>query len=523
MIKTIVKKGAYFDSVSLMQVAKKLNSMPGVMDSAAVMASKENKGLIKASGLLTPEILKAGDNDLAIAVSAKTPGEAESAVKAADELLNRKPAQPAAGADRKAAGLDEAVRMLGGANLAVISVAGRFAGALAADCLEKGLNVMLFSDNVPVETEVALKRAAIKKGLLVMGPDCGTAIINGAPIAFANSVRRGNIGVVSAAGTGLQEVTSLISNAGGGISQAIGTGGRDVKAEVGALGLIQALRLLAADPATEVLLIVSKPPHPLVLKKILAEIKKIKKPVAAVLLGGELKEKVKKDFYPAKTLEEAACKAVCLGEGREISEAGGMIGDMDLKTEGLAREEAAKKKTARWLRGLFTGGTFVSEALVILPGLIGGVWSNAPLDKKWKLKNALGMSGHSVVDLGEDEFTVGRPHPMIDFTLRNKLIVAQAEEPEVSVLLLDLVLGYGANLKPLEDILPALRKAFRANHELSVVASVTGTDADPQVRSKAVKGLEAAGVLVMPSNAGACRLAGGIIRLAARKSQSRKY
>jgi len=519
MIKTIIKKGAYFDSVSLMQVAKKLNAVPGIIDSAVVMATRENKGIIKASGLLTPEVLKAGDSDLAIAVSAKTPEAAAAAFKAADELLNKKPAAAQGGADRKAAGLGDAVKALEGANLAVISVAGRFAGALAAECLDKNLNVMIFSDNVPVETEVALKRAAVRKKLLVMGPDCGTAIINGAPIAFANSVRRGNIGVVAASGTGLQEVTTLISNEGAGISQAIGTGSRDVKLEVGALTLIQALKMLAEDPGTDVILIVSKPPHPLILKKISAEIKKIEKPVVAVFLGGVIKEKIKENFYPAKTLEEAAYKAVCLGKGWKLGRAREIIYDMNLKAEELAKREAAKKKKSTRLRGLFSGGTFVSEAQVILPEMIGEVLSNAPLDKKFKLKNSMELRGHAVIDLGEDEFTMGRPHPMIDFSLRNKLIVSEAKKPEVSVLLLDLVLGYGANLRPLEDLLPSIVEAFIQNRELSIVTSVTGTETDPQARFKVVKGLEAAGVIVMPSNAGACRLAGEIVRLAARKQQ----
>ncbi|MDD2804312.1 MAG: acyl-CoA synthetase FdrA [Elusimicrobiales bacterium] len=517
MIKTVIKKGAYFDSVSLMQVAKKLNAVPGVLDSAVVMATKENKGIIKASGLLTPEILKAGDSDLAIAVSAKTQADLAAAFRAADELLNKKPASSAGSADRKAAGLDEAVKMLDGANLAVISVAGRFAGALAADCLEKNLNVMLFSDNVPVETEVALKKAGVKKGLLVMGPDCGTAIINGAPIAFANSVRRGNVGVVAASGTGAQEVTVLVSNEGAGISQCIGTGGRDVKAEVGALTFIQALKMLAADPGTDVLLLVSKPPAAEILRKITAEIRKIKKPVVAVFLGGDIKEKIKEDFYPAKTLEEAAYKAACLGKGLKAGKAKEIIYDMNLKAEALAKKEAARKKKSSCLRGLFSGGTFVSEAQVILPELVGPVKSNAPLDKKNKLADSMKLSGHAVIDLGEDEFTVGRPHPMIDFTLRNKMIISEAARPEVSVLLLDLVLGYGSNLKPLEDILPALAAAFKANKELSIVASVTGTETDPQTRSKVVRALEAAGVLVMPSNAGACRLAGEIIRLGSKR------
>jgi len=321
---------------------------------------------------------------------------------------------------------------------------------------------------------------------------------------------------VAASGTGAQEVTALVSNEGAGISQCIGTGGRDVKAEVGALTFIQALKMLAADPGTDVLLLVSKPPAAEILKKIMAEIKKVKKPVVAVFLGGEIVERLD-DFYPAKTLEEAALKAACLGKGLKAGKAKEIIYDMNLRAEALAKKEAARKKKSSCLRGLFSGGTFVSEAQVILPELIGLVKSNAPLDKKNKLMDSMKLYGNAVIDLGEDEFTVGRPHPMIDFTLRNKMIVSEAARHEVSVLLLDLVLGYGSNLKPLDDILPPLAAAFKSNKELSIVASVTGTETDPQVRSKVVKALEAAGVLVMPSNAGACRLAGEIIRLGGKR------
>lgn len=516
MIKTVIKKGAYYDSVMLMQAAAALRSMAGVKESAVVMATAENKGIIRASGLLTEEIKKAGDNDLAMAVSASSVQAAEAAFREVEALIDKKPAA-AAGTDRKAAGLDEAVSMLDGGNLAVISVAGRFAGGLAMDCLEKGLNVLLFSDNVPVETELALKKAAASKGLLVMGPDCGTAVINGAPIAFANSVRRGNVGVVAASGTGAQEVTTLISNEGAGISQCIGTGGRDVKKEIGALTFLQALKMLAADPATEVILLVGKPPAPEVLRKITAEVGRIKKPVVAVLLGGGMKGLAKDNFYPARTLEEAAYKAACLGKGQKAGKAKELIYDTNLRAGEMARKEAARKKKSRFLRGLFSGGTFVSEAQVILPELVGEVRSNAPLDKKLRLADPMKLSGHAVIDLGEDEFTVGRPHPMIDFSLRNSMIAAEAKKPEVSVLLLDLVLGYGSNMQPLDEIIPPLRQAMRANKELSIVASVTGTEADPQSRSRVVKGLEAAGVLVMPSNAAACRLAGEIIRLATKR------
>ncbi len=519
-IKSITIKGAYHDSVSLMRTAKELNTAGGVIDSAIVMATKENKGIVKSSGLYIPELDKTGDNDLVIIVKAKDLKSAEAALIKGRELLDRK-ARPVQGtaAGAKAKGITNAVEMLGGANMAVISVAGRFAGKVAADCLEQGMHVMLFSDNVPVETELALKKAAIKKDLLVMGPDCGTAIINGAPLAFANAVNKGPIGIVAASGTGLQEVSTLISNEGSGISQAIGTGSRDVKKEIGGLTLIQGLRALAEDKGTSLILIVSKPPHPDVLSAILREVKKISKPVVSIMLGGDASLPGKENFYSAHTLEEAALKAVYLAKEGTVHKAKERLFDINTEVQKASASEVKNKtKGQKYLRGLFSGGTFVSEAQIILNGITGPVFSNAPLDKKYKLANSLRLKANSVIDLGEDEFTVGRPHPMIDFSLRNKLIVSEARNSETAVILLDLVLGYGSNMSPLEDILPAIRGAFKANKTLSIVASVTGTETDPQVRSKVVDGLRESGVVVMPSNASACRLAGEIIRIVNRKS-----
>src|SRR5580704_9603583 len=94
---------------------------------------------------------------------------------------------------------------------------------------------MIFSDNVPIAEEASLKHEARERGLMVMGPDCGTAIIGGVPLAFANAVPRGDIGIIGASGTGIQEVSTLIARAGRGVRHAIGTGGRDMHAEVGGL------------------------------------------------------------------------------------------------------------------------------------------------------------------------------------------------------------------------------------------------------------------------------------------------
>jgi FdrA protein len=259
-----IKQGFYFDSVSLMRVGRELSGFPGVVDASVVMATEANKSILDMSGLLLPEFKKSGEQDLLIVVKAKEAAVAKAALGKAEELLSRKKKPAAAGGAEAPAPRDLAAAAAGlpGANLALISVAGRYAAREARKALDRGLHVMLFSDNVSIEDEVALKKAAHKKGLLVMGPDCGTAILNGVPLAFANVVPKGPIGIVGASGTGTQEVTCIIANEGSGVSQAIGTGGRDVKDAVGGISFLDAMQALASDPETKVIVLVAKPPQP---------------------------------------------------------------------------------------------------------------------------------------------------------------------------------------------------------------------------------------------------------------------
>ena len=302
-----IKQGYYFDSVTLMRIGRELSGQPGVAEASVVMATQANKSILDMSGLLLAEFQKAGDQDLLIAVKAKDAQAAERALAHAEDLLsNRSKPQTKDNAAPRPRSLSAAVEALPGANLAMISVAGQYAAREARKALEKGLNVMLFSDNVSLEDELALKKEAHKKGLLVMGPDCGTAILNGIPLAFANVVPRGPIGVVGASGTGLQEVTCIIANEGSGITQAIGTGGRDVKDAIGGISFLDALQALADCPDTKVILLVSKPPQPKVLKKIYTQIRKTEKPVVALFIG--------EGGMPA-TLEQAAMLAVAHAKG----------------------------------------------------------------------------------------------------------------------------------------------------------------------------------------------------------------
>ena len=516
-----IKKGEYFDSVTLMTVGRKLASLEGVEDAAIVMGTKENRSILENAGLMAPEFREAVDSDLLIAVKAKTQEAAEAAALAADaELLaTRKRKSSGGGCEPKPRSLEAGVKALPGANMVVISVAGRYAGEEARKALEAGLHVMLFSDNVSLETEIELKKLAKSKGLLCMGPDCGTAIINGAPLGFANAVERGSVGMVAAAGTGLQEVSSIVSCEGAGVSQAIGTGGRDVKKDVGGIMFIEGLKALARDQETKVLLLVSKPPHESVLKELKAELKKIKKPVVAVFLGAQ--EGALADcgagVIQAKTLEEAAVAAAALskaGPKKALAEAKTVFELYAKEEQGLARGEAKKlKKGRRFIRGLYSGGTFCAEAQIIF-GDLSPLFSNAPAGQGRKLGDSLKSEGHSVVDLGEDEFTVGRPHPMIDFSLRNRRILDEAKDPETAVVLLDVVLGWGSNMKPAEELAPVVKEAAG---KVCVVATVTGTDKDPQGKQAVIEALEEAGAVVRPTNASACRLALEIVKLGARQ------
>jgi FdrA protein len=505
VLKGIIKKGEYFDSISLMIVARALNSLDDCQDSAVVMGTPENRAILESTGMMLPEFTGTGDTDLLVAIKADTDEKAGSVIVHIDKLLSDLRKKDDSHDVFTPKSLDGALKILPDANLSLISVAGKYAAAEAWKALQKGLHVMLFSDNVPLEEEIRLKEFAQKRDLLVMGPDCGTAIINGVPLAFANAVNRGNIGVVAASGTGLQEVTCLISNAGEGISQAIGTGGRDIKKEVGGIMFIKAMEALAKDPDTKVILLVSKPPHPDVLEKIGKTAATIDKPTAAVFLGAEKDTITAYGFKAAETLDEAAALSMRLLNNPN----GEMPEERNDNLQELARKEPRPGKGQKYLRALYSGGTFCSEAQVILGKTIGSIFSNAPLGNSQKLDDPNKSREHTVVDMGADEFTRGKPHPMIDFSTRNHRILEEAKNPETAVILLDVVLGYGSNPDPLTDIVPVIKEAKRIasqnNRSLPIVCSVTGTDKDPQNRSKVVKGLENAGAMVMRSNAEACK------------------
>lgn len=497
----IIRRSAYFDSVALMLAQREARGLPGVEDTGVVMATEANKSLLREGGLDFPELAAAGPDDLAVVARAATAAQAEAAVARAIEVLTKRRAAGPADVYRPKT-VAAAARQLPGANLAVISVPGRFAKAVATEALEARLHVLLFSDNVPIEHEIALKTRSRSLGLLMMGPDCGTAIIGGAALGFANRVRSGRIGLVGAAGTGLQEVTSLIHRFGGGISHAIGTGGRDLSSAVGGATMLQGLRVLALDSATEVIVLISKPPSPDVAGRLLAASAACGKPVVVNFVGAEVEERG--NVHSAATLAAAARQAVRLAYG---TDPGGEA------LRALPAQEAGRLAPGqRYIRGLFSGGTLCYESLVVLRPRVGRIWSNTPLDPSELLDPVTRSREHAIIDMGADEFTQGRLHPMLDPLLRQQRVEHEAADPETAIILLDIVLGYGAHPDPTGALAPVIRQAREgaraAGRHLCVIGSVCGTDDDPQHAASQRDTLTDAGALIEESNAGAARLAG---------------
>lgn len=497
----------YRDSVSLMQLSAGLARMPGITDASAVMATAGNLALLREVGLLKGPV-QARPSDLMILVEGKSDAAVARALARAEAALKEEPRPDGVGASSAAAAprsTEMALAAAPGANLALVSVPGEYAAAEALKALRLGLNVMLFSDNVSIEDEVELKAYARRRKLFLMGPDCGTAIIDGMPLGFANRVREGEIGCIAASGTGLQQVTVLIDRMGLGISQAIGTGSRDLHAKVGGLTTLQGLKTLAADRRTRVIVLISKPPSPAVAKKVLAAASRIGKPIVVNFIGADPAAIVGANLYPVRTLEDAARAAVALARGL-----------LPPKRAPRPRMSRLPRLAAgqRYVRGLYSGGTFCYEAALLLGETLGRVWSNTPLRPEDELEDAWKSTGHTVIDLGDDAFTRGRPHPMIDHRLRNERIARETRDPEVAVILLDVVLGYGSHPDPAAEMVPAILAARAAaakrGRRIAFAGFVCGTGRDPQDLNGQEAALRKAGVILAGSNAGAVRMAAAI-------------
>lgn len=509
-VRAVVRSSFYQDSVALMRLAQDLRALPGVRDAAALMGTPANHELLTSAGLGTGEAKSAGPGDLILAVDAESAALAEAALAAADGLVaaRRQALETAAGTHPvggpRPRTLDSALRHLPGANLAVISVPGLYAKAEAVHALRRGLHVFLFSDHVSVADEIVLKTLAARRQLLCMGPDCGTAYLGGVGLGFANVVPAGRVGVVAASGTGLQAVASHLAALGQGISRGIGVGGRDLSAAVGGVMTGLALDALARDPATALVVLVSKPPDRTVLPRIEAALAALGKPAIVCCLGAEPRPDGPGRWV--RTLEDAAeAAAAALRGGAWTART---FADPAAIRARLARLQGAAARRGAGLLGLYSGGTLAYEAQLLLEPLLGPVASNLGIGRE--------SSPHRLLDLGADEFTGSRPHPMLDPEARATRVREAGGAREVGVLLLDLVLGRAVHPDPAAPLAAAIRAARAAaaagGRSLAVVASIVGTPEDPQGLAAQAAALEGAGAEVLPSNAQAARFAALLVR-----------
>ena len=538
----------YKDSVALMQLSAALRERAGIAQASCLMATPANLAQLTHADLEIDAAVS--PSDLLVVVRGEDAACADALV-AAESILLAAPGNDSS--DRSAFKLPLTSIALGvaqgaalgiGTDLALISVPGDYAAAEALKALALGLHVMLFSDNVSVADERTIKTFARSKDLLVMGPDCGTAIVNGVPLGFANVVRRGNIGLVAASGTGLQEVTCRIHNLGGGVSQALGTGGRDLKEEIGGISMLQGLAALALDPATRIIVLISKPPSPAIaldIERAASAASAAGKPVVVHFLGAK-PGALAVGLFAATSLRHAADLAVALARGESapspamdpgvrrddggetvIPAHAGIHPAPPTQVESIQQLTAAMAPSQYAVRALFTGGTFCYEAQLVLLAQGLACSSNAPAHGAATFDPGGGFEGHVLLDLGDDDYTRGRPHPMIDPTLRDSLVREAGADPAVAAILFDVVLGYGSHPNPASGLVQALAGAQQTaraqGRTLALIGHVCGTDGDPQGRATQVKQLQDVGATIADSNVEASLLATQLaLQLAARRT-----
>jgi len=506
-VANVVKRNLFRDSIQLMRLSEDVKKLDGVDDAVVSMGTDTNRRLLKDLGLLGNESKSAGDGDLIIAVRVLKGFDVKDVMTIVEQLVMTPPASSGGARNRTFHSVQSALEATLGANLAIVSVPGKQAFEPTMELLRGGVNVHLFSDHVPMDQELKLKRYASSKGLLVMGPGAGTSIVNGMGLGFANSVRRGDVGIVASAGTGIQETSIMLDRIGLGVSAALGVGGTDVSEQVGGLMMKDCLRLLENDRETRMIMIVAKTPKAKVIREVMDNVeKRTSKPVVACFLGLDPPNVTDERVTYAKTLHSAV-HAAARASGRDIEKK--FDASISMGFEQLSKAaggiRAGLGPTRKFARGLYSGGTLAHETLLIFKELIGEAYSNTPLSDEFELADPNVSRGNSIVDLGDEFFTAGRAHPMIDPTLRKLRIKQEAKDPSVALLLLDVVLGYGSSPDPggaLTDAIQGARKGSgKGGRGPAVLAHVCGTETDPQSLNAQSGKLSSAGALLFSSNA----------------------
>ena len=501
----IVKRNLFRDSIQLMRLSEEVKKLEGVEDAVISMGTDTNRRLLEDLGLLGRESRGAGDGDLIIAVRVGGGSASGEVMGRVEKLVMAPPVSSSGARTRVLHSVGSAVDAMGGANLAIVSLPGKQAFEPTMELLRNGVNVHLFSDHVPLDQELRLKRYASSRGLLVMGPGAGTSMINGVGLGFANSVRKGDVGIVASAGTGIQEASIMLDRIGLGVSAALGVGGTDVSERVGGLMMKDCLGLLEKDEATRMIMIIAKTPRARVISEVMEHVeKKTSKPVVACFLGLDPPKTTERRVTYAKTLHSAV---------HEAARASGRQAEKEFESLSPGYEQLSKAARnlrerlgprRKYVRGLYSGGTLAHETLLIFRELVGEAYSNTPLSDRFSLADPNVSRGNSVVDLGDESFTAGRAHPMIDPTLRRLRIAQEAKDPAVALILLDIVLGYGSSDDPGGALTAAIGDAVggtRKGRGPAVMAHVCGTETDPQSLVAQGEKLSEAGALLFPSNA----------------------
>lgn len=502
-----IEKGRYIDSLETLYASSVLVEQDGIVAGYVGVGNNPFKDTVTSSGLNSPDLKEATGNDLVIIAEAADKAAFDSAVAAVYASFE---VEASVQVEESFVSTKAAVQKHPEINLCSVSVPGEYAYTEVKKALNAGLHCVVFSNNVPLNQEREMKLLAREKGLLCMGPDCGVANINGAALVLSSINNRGPFGIVGASGTGIQHVAAIMHEAGSGVSQTIGTGGNDCKDAVGGIMMLMGIDAMEADPETKYIALISRKPGDTVLPKLLERIKTCKKPVVALFMGCDREVVEASGAIYASSLDD--CAIQCLK----------LIGiDCPLATEEdlvkIASEEVKKyAPQQKCLRGLYTGGTYMDEAANAMIPRIGTIWSNCPIQPEWKLENSYVSKDNSCVDYGEEEFTLGRPHPAIDPSIRKPAILREAMDPEVAVIVLDFILTPPGHMDPtgylLDDVKMAQQVAEAEGRYLTFIASVLGTTADLQDKNKQERQLREAGVIVCQTNYRAAVLASEIIR-----------
>ena len=501
MIVNIIKKNFFRDSVQMMQFSQQLKDEQGVIDAAIVMSTVLNKNTLKNMNLLTEDGISATENDTLISINCQDENSLSNAIQKAEQLLTSISAK----AKNEFTSLASALDTFSDANIASLSIPGQFVKEMATELINKQLNLFVFSDHVPLEDEIYLKNLALENNVLFMGPEAGTSILNGTVFGFGNRVRKGSIGIIGASGTGIQESSTMIDLFGEGISHGIGVGGRDLRNDIGGMMTMKAMEIFENDPNTKAVLLVSKPVDNYIRNKIINKINNFSKKNYVLCLIGDNENSVdtaKIKF--SKSIQMSVLKILKLLDDNVYKKTKDVvrnqINDSIKLSESLSKDLNEGQK---FIRGFFAGGTLCYESKIILEQMIGKIYSNLSSDDEYSIKGNVSSKENTLIDFGEEEFTSARPHPIIDPLLRRNRILEDANDPNVGVIIIDIICGINAAKNTMafhaETIKKAIEIAREQGRKLSVFTYICGTEND--VSKNELKLLADSGAKLFTSNA----------------------